>query len=119
MLAIILVGLVVLEHLYIAYLEMIASPKKQAATFGVSERILQQTEVRTLMGNQGIYNAGIAALIVLVLLFIHSQQTLMLIFLMGYIVVMAVYGGLTANKRIMLVQGGPALLALVALVVQA
>lgn len=112
----ILTVLVALEALYIMGLEMFGKPAKQAETFELDENITKMPEVRSLLGNQGIYNGMFGVLILLTLVVIHgSAQDIMLKLEMAYIVIVAVYGSLTAARKIILVQGLPALLALIAL----
>lgn len=116
MIGLILAGLVALEALYIMVLEMFMPAERQAAVFGLTPEVLKLPEVRKLLGNQGIYNGALGLLIILVLfLFPQGNGVYFLAMLMAYVVIVAIYGGVTVNKRIMLVQGLPALLALLAL----
>ncbi|MBD9366902.1 DUF1304 domain-containing protein, partial [Leuconostoc mesenteroides] len=72
--------------------------------------------VKTLLANQGIYNGLLGALIIGTMLFLSDpQQVLMLQMEMLFIFLAAVYGALTATKKIILVQGLPAFIAIILL----
>ncbi|MCT0020000.1 DUF1304 domain-containing protein [Weissella cibaria] len=117
MIGIILTALVALEALYIMGLEMFGSPKKQAETFELEEEFTKVPEVRSLLGNQGIYNGMLGVLILLTMVVLNgaAEMTMLKLF-MAYIIVVAIYGSMTAAKKIILVQGLPAALALLALI---
>ncbi len=109
----ILVGLVALEHIYILILEMFLWTTPRAlATFGMT---LEQAEIsKTLAANQGLYNGFLAAGL-LVGLFVSNADVGYAFkrFFLICILVAAIYGGYTAGLRITLIQGTPALLALI------
>ena len=110
----VLVGLVALEHLYILYLEMFAwtTPRVQRI-FGTTPEIARDS--KTLAANQGLYNGFLAAGLIWGLL--HPAPDVgrqICLFFLGCVIVAAIYGGLTAKRSILWVQGGPALLALIA-----
>ncbi|MEX2804686.1 DUF1304 domain-containing protein [Streptococcus sp. H31] len=113
---VLLTAVVALEHLYIMYLETVAT---QSATtsrvFGLTESELSRQSVSVLLKNQGIYN-GLLALCLLYALFISSTLeivTLLVLFVIGA----ASYGALSSSKKILLTQGGPALLALLSILI--
>jgi len=111
-LRIIFVGLVALEHGYFLYLEMFAwtTPRVQRI-FGTTPEIARDS--KTLAANQGLYNGFLAAGLIWGL--VHPTPTTgtqILLFFLGCVIVAAIYGGLTAKRAILWVQGGPALLAL-------
>lgn len=111
-----LIGIVALEHLYILYLETIAtSSEKTSKTFGVSTQQLKEPTINVLLKNQGVYN-GMLALGLLYTLFFASAPIEMAAVLLSIIVVVALYGGFTSSKSIILKQGGPAILALLSLI---
>ena len=104
--------LVALEFLYIFYLETLATASdKTAKVFGMTVDELQRDSVNTLFKNQGVYN-GLLGVLILVAVFAFSSKTA-LIFLMIYIVAVALYGSLTSNPKIILMQGGLAILTLI------
>jgi putative membrane protein len=107
-----LVGLVAIEHLYILYLEMFAwtTPRVQRI-FGTTPQVARDSKV--LAANQGLYNGFLAAGLLWSLLHPDAAfATQLQLFFLGCVIVAAIYGGLTAKRSILLVQGGPALLAL-------
>jgi putative membrane protein len=115
----ILVGLVAVEHLYFLYLEMFAwtTPRVQRI-FGTTPQIAQDS--KTLAANQGLYNGFLAAGLIWGL--VHPTRatgTQIVLFFLGCVLVAAIYGGLTAKRTILWVQGVPALLALLAVLLQA
>src|SRR5690349_4492182 len=109
-----LVGLVALEHLGFLYLEMFAwTTPRVRRIFGTTAEQAESSKV--LAGNQGLYNGFLAAGLVWGLL--HPDVAAgrqIAIFFLGCVLVAAVYGGLTAKRSILGVQGLPALLALLA-----
>jgi putative membrane protein len=114
-LPIILVGIVAIEHIYIMVLEMFLWTKpKGLKVFGNTQEKAEQTKV--LAANQGLYNGFLAAglfwgLLHSNALFGHQIQ----LFFICCVVVAAIYGGLTAKRSILVVQGVPAVLALASL----
>ena len=107
----ILVILVALEHLYIMFLETIAtSSESTSSVFGISIEQLKSKTIATLMKNQGVYNGLIAALL---LVAVWQQDLLWTRLLLGYVVLVALYGSLTSKPNIILKQGGLAILGLI------
>ena len=114
----VIAALVALEHLYIMYLETIATASKSTSrVFGISTERLKDKNISTLLKNQGVYNGLIA---VLLLLSVFQQDDgeyqsslLWTRLLFGYIILVAVYGGLTSKPSIILKQGGLAILGLI------
>ncbi|SEK99697.1 DUF1304 domain-containing protein [Streptococcus equinus] len=107
---IVLAILVALEHFYIMYLETFATQSKSTArVFNMSEEELQRESVTSLFKNQGIYN-GLIAVFLLYGIFTENIS-IVVIFLLN-VILAAIYGSLTADKKIILKQGGLAILAL-------
>ena len=103
--------LVALEHLYIMFLETIAtSSKSTSRVFGISNDQLKSKTISTLMKNQGVYNGLIA---VLLLIAVWQQNLLWTQLLLVYVVLVALYGSLTSKPSIILKQGGLAILGLI------
>ena len=114
LLSLILIGIVALEHLYFLYLEMFAwtRPATRRA-FGTTAEFAEAS--KTLAANQGLYNGFLAAGLAWSLLqpdAAFAMQTK--IFFLACVIVAAIYGGLSVNRRIVFVQGLPAMLALAA-----
>ncbi|MGO3374758.1 DUF1304 domain-containing protein [Brochothrix thermosphacta] len=114
-LAYILIMIVAIEHLYILALEMFFSTSKAARrTFGVTEEFIANKQVQSLFANQGLYNGFLAAGLIWGLLIVPSAfQFSAVVFFLSCVIIAAVYGGLTANKGILIKQGSPAILALI------
>lgn len=113
----ILTGLVAVEHIYILVLEMFlwTSPRGRK-TFGTTAEEAETTKV--LAANQGLYNGFLAAGLFWGLLHPTAGVGFQIkVFFLLCVVVAAVYGGLTAKRSILYVQGAPALLALIVLLV--
>ncbi len=107
-----LVLLVALEHLYFLYLEMFLWTKpKGLKTFGNTPEKAEAT--RVLAANQGLYNGFLAAGLVFGLLYPDAGAAAHIrMFFLVCVIVAGIYGGLTAKRTILYIQGGPALLAL-------
>ena len=92
------------------YLEIFATQSKATArVFNMSEEELQRDSVTSLFKNQGIYN-GLIAVFLLYGIFTENIS-IVVIFLLN-VILAAIYGSLTADKKIILKQGGLAILAL-------
>ena len=108
---IVLSVLVALEFLFIMYLETFATTSERTSqVFGMGTDELARDSVRTLFKNQGVYN-GLIAVLILVAVFAFMSKAA-LIALMAYIVCVAAYGSVTSNPKIILMQGGLAILTL-------
>jgi putative membrane protein len=116
-LGMVLVGIVALEHIYILVLEMFLWTSARARrSFGTTESFARET--RALAANQGLYNGFLAAGLIWGLA--HPDGAVgyqIQLFFLICVLVAALYGGLTAKKSILVVQGAPALIALLAVVV--
>ncbi len=110
----ILVIIVALEHLYFLYLEMFQwTTARGMKAFGTTPETAASS--KTLAANQGLYNGFLAA--GLLWSAIHPDPVVgkqIAVFFLGCVLVAAVYGGMTVRRTIMYIQGLPALIALVA-----
>jgi putative membrane protein len=112
MIAKILVVLVILIHVYIVVLEMFLwNTAFGRRAFGLSEEFARQT--RAMAANQGLYNLFIVVGLLWGLSFGPVGELTRIIFL-GFVSIAGIFGGLTVNGRIFLIQGLPGLLALAA-----
>ncbi len=109
----ILIGLVAIEHLYILYMEMFSWEKLGKKTFrgALPDELFRPTKV--LAANQGLYNGFLAA--GLLWTFLISDKiwaSNIALFFLSCVFVAGMYGGLTASKKIIVVQALPALIAI-------
>jgi putative membrane protein len=112
MIANIATGVVAVLHILFLVLEMFLWDKPQGRkVFGTTEAFARESKV--LAANQGLYNGFLAAGLIWGI-WLGEAGDPVKIFFLGCVLVAGVYGGLTANPRIMLVQAVPALIALVA-----
>ena len=110
----ILASLVALEFFYIMYLETIATTSAATArVFGMSQEELEQKSVNTLFKNQGVYNA-LLGILVLIATFVQPNPVWLGIF-MVYIILVAAYGAVTSDPKILFKQGELAMLTLLSL----
>ena len=112
----ILVALIAIEHVYILVMEMFLwqTPRGRKA-FGMSKEQAESTAV--LAGNQGLYNGFLAAGLAFSLLVSAPVEAYHLkLFFTACVLTAGVYGGVTAFRKILFLQGLPALIALVVVV---
>lgn len=97
-------------HAYFLVLEMFLWTKPLGLkTFRNSPEKAEAT--RVLAANQGLYNGFLAAGL---LWFLCAAQWNVVLFFLGCVVVAALYGAYSVNKRIFVVQGVPAVAAMIA-----
>jgi len=110
-----LIALVAIEHLYILVLEAFFWTSPRALkVFGMSLEVAEASEALAI--NQGIYNGFLMAGLVWALLhanIVFARQ--IATFFLSCVVIAAIAGGLIAKPSIFLVQGAPAILALLSL----
>jgi putative membrane protein len=113
MVANVLVGLVVLIHLYIVVLEMFLWDKPIGRkVFGSTAEFAAASKV--LAANQGLYNGFLAAGLIWGLSLGAAGQAVQLFFL-GCVIVAGLYGAMTVGVKILFVQAVPAGLAVAAI----
>ncbi|WP_137936978.1 DUF1304 domain-containing protein [Chitinivorax sp. B] len=114
----ILIGLVALEHIYILVLEMFlwTSPKGRKV-FGLTPEFADASKV--LAANQGLYNGFLATGLIWGLTHPNvAWGDQLQLFFVVCVLVAGIYGGLTAKRSILFIQGGPAALALATLLLK-
>ncbi len=103
--------LVAIEHVWILILEMFLWTRPLGLkTFRQSKQAAEAT--RVLAANQGLYNGFLAAGLFWSL---ATGERPVQFFFVICVLVAGIYGGLTAKRSILYIQGLPALLALLAL----
>jgi len=106
-----LIALVALLHLYFLVLEMFLWTRPLGRkVFRMSPEKAETTKV--LAANQGLYNGFLAAGLVWSIV---GERRDVATFFLACVIVAGLYGAATVNKRIFIVQAVPALLALAAL----
>ncbi|MEU5538176.1 DUF1304 domain-containing protein [Streptomyces sp. NPDC020362] len=112
----VLVGLVAVLHAYILVLEMFLWQKKPGrGLHGFDPEMARATA--PLAANQGLYNGFLAAGLVWGLVAGDPTGLRVRVFFLSCVVVAGVFGGLTANRRILFAQALPGGLALAAVLV--
>lgn len=107
----VLACLVAVEFFYIMYLETFATTsKKTAKVFQMDQEELSRPSVNTLFKNQGIYN-GLLAVLTLIAAFALGKIVLQLV--LAYMILVAAYGAVTSQPKILLMQGGLPILTLI------
>lgn len=107
----VLACLVAVEFFYIMYLETFATTsKKTAEVFQMDQEELIRPSVNTLFKNQGIYN-GLLAVLTLIAAFALGKIVLQLV--LAYMILVAAYGAVTSQPKILLMQGGLPILTLI------
>ena len=112
-LALILIGLIAILHIYIAWFEMFAWTSRGPKVFQSFPKDLFEP-TKTLAANQGLYNVFLAAGLIWAL-FIQDpvwQPRVATCFLL-FVAAAGIYGAMTASKRILYIQAVPAVLALI------
>ena len=105
------VALVALLHLYFLILEVFCWERPLGLrTFGLTPEFAKAS--RALAANQGLYNGFLAAGLLWGLSLGPAGHAIKIFFL-GCVVVAGLFGGSTANRRILLVQALPGAIALV------
>lgn len=102
--------LAALEHIYILYLEtIITDSEKTSKVFGIEVDELKTKTVSTLLKNQGVYNGLLS---ILLFISIFKSEIFWIRLFLTYIILVAIYGGITSNPKIIFKQGGLAIISL-------
>ncbi len=107
----ILIGLIALFHVYVFVLEALLW-QTPAGLKAFNTTATFAAESRSLAINQGVYNLFLAAGLGWSLLAEEPFDFRLKLFFLGCVVVAAVTAGMVVSKRIMLIQGTPAVIAL-------
>ena len=115
-LAFILILFVAIEHYYILILEMYFNESETIQrNFGLDSKFLKDERVKKMMANQGLYNSFLASGLIWSLIETGEFQIQIAVFFLICIICAAIYGSVTVSKKIFLVQGLPALMAVISL----
>lgn len=113
---ILLVYIVAFEALAIMLVEFFASPEKISKVFGLSLNYTKMPEAQIAMKNQGLYNGFLGAGL-LISQGLVSQASLTWMFV-TFVLIAAIFGwATTKNIKVLLVQGLPAALCLLAMAI--
>ncbi|MBO0481596.1 DUF1304 domain-containing protein [Candidatus Enterococcus courvalinii] len=111
----IIITLVAIEFFYIMYLETFATTSATTGrVFHLSKEELARPSVTVLFKNQGIYN-GLIGVGLLYATYVSSVGIELAKILLLYIILVALYGSITSDKKIIITQGGLAIIAFVSL----
>lgn len=111
----ILTAIVALEHLYILYIEMFAWETLGAKVFkdALPDELFAKT--KGLAANQGLYNGFLSAGLIWTFLITTPEWSVNIrIFFLSLVIIAATYGAFRSSRSILLKQGLPAILALIA-----
>lgn len=108
----IFIGIVAALHLYFLWLEMFAWTTRGKKVFKKFPKELFES-TKTLAANQGLYNGFLAAGLIWTY-FIQDPywSANVSVFFLSCVAIAGIYGSLTADKKIFIVQALPALIAL-------
>ncbi|WP_031421353.1 MULTISPECIES: DUF1304 domain-containing protein [unclassified Exiguobacterium] len=106
---------VAIEFFYIFYLETIATASSSTSrVFRMSKDELTRDSVSVLFKNQGVYN-GLIGVGLLYGLYLSPNPVEIVTMVLIYIILVALYGSITSDKKIILTQGGLAILTLISM----
>ncbi|WP_293937007.1 MULTISPECIES: DUF1304 domain-containing protein [unclassified Sphingobacterium] len=116
-LANVLTALVLLEHVYIVWMEMFAWETAGKRSFGKALPAELFKPTKGLAANQGLYNGFLVAGLAWSFFItdpVWSENVRL--FFLGCVLVAGIFGAITSSKKIFIVQGLPALLAILAVI---
>lgn len=107
-----LIVMIALLHIYIMILQMAFWTKPAGRkAFGLKPDFA--TASKTLAANQGLYNGFLSAGLIFSLIY-GSADRHVAIFFLTCVFVAGIFGGLTAHRKILVIQAAPALVAILA-----
>jgi len=106
-LANVVVAIIALMHLWFLILEMVLWDKPSGLrAFGITPEYAAQTKV--LAANQGLYNGFLSAGLAWGLILGGAEGMHVKLFFLACVLVAGIYGGLTATRKVLWIQGLPA-----------
>ena len=105
----ILIGLIALEHLYFLWMEMFSweTAGKKAFKNVLPEELFEPT--KGMAANQGLYNGFLAAGLIWTFFITDNMWRFYIsVFFLGCITIAGLFGGITASKKIFIIQAIPA-----------
>lgn len=113
LLAQIAISIIALLHIYILYMEMFAWTTLGRKTFtGYSKDFFQKT--KSMAANQGLYNGFLAAGLIWSLLIKNTDWSInVALFFLSCVAVAGIYGAMSADRKIILFQTLPAVIAII------
>ncbi len=116
-LAKILITVVAIEHLYILWLEMFAWTTAGRRTFKSLEPSMFE-KTKSMAANQGLYNGFLAAGLIWSLLVTDPVWAKNIaLFFLGCVLIAGIYGAISVQRSIFFIQGLPAAIAMIALLI--
>ena len=107
----VLIGIIAIFHLYILWFEMFAWETRGRKVFRHFPADLFP-KTKTLAANQGLYNGFLAAGLIWTFFIDNIEwKANIALFFLGCVAVAGIYGAITASKKIFFVQGLPAIIA--------
>jgi putative membrane protein len=108
------IAIVAAEHFWILILEMFLWTKRSGRrVFGTTPEFAQASAALAM--NQGLYNGFLAAGLVWSLI---GGGKPVAIFFLGCVIVAGIFGAITAKRSILWMQGGPAAVALLLVIIE-
>ncbi len=109
----VLIGIIAMLHLYFLYLEMFAWTTKAPKIFRKFPRDLFEP-TKAMAANQGLYNGFLAAGLIWTY-FIEDAlwHNNVALFFLGCVLVAGIYGAISVSKKIFIIQGIPAAITIV------
>ncbi|WP_026956009.1 DUF1304 domain-containing protein [Algoriphagus vanfongensis] len=113
----VIVALVALQHIFFLWFEMFAWETMGARLFrGNSPEYYKKT--KAMAANQGLYNGFLAAGLIWSLLYPDSGVASQLsLFFLGCVLVAGLYGAYSVSRKILFIQGVPALIGILLILV--
>lgn len=106
-----LTALIAVLHLYFLYLEMFLWNTPQGHKIFKNDADFAKKSA-VLAANQGLYNGFLAAGLIWSVLAVGTTAMQLKIFFLSCVMVAGLYGGYSANKKILVIQALPAIIVL-------